>query len=339
MKKMTRRKIKMKWNKKETKQLKIFVLTAFGLPVLMGILMGFSYRQGNDVSVFANAHMFYPAAGVMLALLFTKEKEQKLPFKFYFGFLAATLVMIGICVASLFAPSLPWATLCSFPIIIFSIICLILLLFEKKDIRASYGLKFTGKKKAKSWLYVLLFFALYLLRTLIGCALEGQLNELLEIFSDPITYITIFTLIISFFLSYTAFFGEEYGWRYFFQPILQKRFGLKGGVILLGVFWGLWHLPLNIFFYSPDTWIISVIVQIVTCISFAIFFGYGYMKTENIWVPIIMHYINNNMIAVIGGVDSISNQVLRWVDIPLSILLDLIFIVFIFSGSYKPKTS
>lgn len=328
----------MKWNQTESRQLKIFVLTAFGLPVLMGILMGFSYHQGNDVSAFANAHMFYPAAGVMLAMILTKEKGQKLPLKFYVGFLATTIIMIGTCIASLFVPSLPWMVLCSFLLIIFSILCLILLLFEKKEVRSSYGLKFTGKKKARSWLYMLLFFALYLLRLFIGCALEGQTNELIEIFSDPVTYTTIFILIINFFLSYTAFFGEEYGWRFFFQPLLQKRFGLKTGVILLGVFWGLWHLPLNIFFYSPDTWLISITVQIITCISYAIFFGYGYMKTENIWVPVIMHYINNNMIAVISGADSISNQVLRWVDIPLSILLDLVFIAFIFTKVYKKET-
>ncbi len=328
----------MKWSQTESKQLKIFVLTAFGLPILMGILMGFSYYQGNDVSAFANAHMFYPAAGVILALLLTREREQKLPLKFYFGFLAATIVMIGMCIASLFVPSLPWAMLCSYPIIIFSILCFILLLCEKKELRASYGLKFTGKKKARSWMYVLLFFFLYLLRLFIGCALEGQMNELTEVFTDPATYFTMFILIINFFFSYTAFFGEEYGWRFFFQPLLQKRFGLKAGVILLGVFWGLWHLPLNIFFYSPDTWIISVIVQIITCISFAIFFGYGYAKTENIWVPVMMHYINNNMIAVVSGADAISGQVLRWVDIPLCAFYNLVFIVFLFSRVYKKET-
>ena len=90
----------MKFSSKEVKQLKIFVLTAFGLPILMGILMGYSYFKGNDVSIFANAHMYYPAAGVMLALLVTGGEDQKVPEKIYFGFLAAPGVIIAGCISS-----------------------------------------------------------------------------------------------------------------------------------------------------------------------------------------------------------------------------------------------
>ncbi len=327
----------MKWNKTEKKQLKIFALTAFGLPILMGIVMGFSYFQGNDVTAFPNAQMYYPAAGVMLALIFTKGKEEKFPKKFFTGFLITTAIMIVTAFASVAAPRLNWMMLGQYPIIILSIVCLILLLTEKKEIRAFYGLKFTGKKGAKSWLYVLLFFVLYLVRLLLSCVIEGQLSVFVDIFTEPSTYLMILILVINFVFSFTAFFGEEYGWRFFFQPLLQKRFGLKGGVVVLGVLWGLWHLPINIFYYSPDTWIISVVLQLITCISFAIFFGYGYMKTENIWVPVIMHYINNNMIAVLTGSADLGNQIYRWVDIPIAIVINLVFLVFIFSRAFKEK--
>ena len=42
-------------------------------------------------------------------------------------------------------------------------------------------------------------------------------------------------------------FGEEYGWRSYFQPLLQKKFGIVKGVLLFGVLWELWHLPMVIF--------------------------------------------------------------------------------------------
>ena len=328
----------MSFTEIEKKQLKIFVAVAFGLPVVMGVLMGISYYQGNDVSAFPNAHMFYPAAGVMLALLLTGDKEKPMPRKFYYTFLAATAVMIVCAIASVFAPQLGWMMLCQIPVIIFSVVCLVFLLIEKKEVCTAYGIRFAGKKGAKSGLYMLLFFVLYILRTFIALAIEGQTGAFVEIITSPDTYMMIVTLAVTFFLAFTAFFGEEYGWRFFFQPFLQKRFGKKGGVLLLGVFWGLWHLPINIFYYSPDTWFISVILQIITCVSFSIFFGYGYMKTENIWVPVVMHYINNNMIAVIGGADAIGGQVYRWKDIPLTLVLDVMFIVFIFSKVYRePK--
>lgn len=327
----------MKWNETEKKQLVIFMLTAFGLPILMGILMGISYCRGNDVSAFPAAQMYYPAAGVMLAMLFTKGKEDVLPKKFYIGFLIATAGMMVTAVCSVMIPQLDWAILSQFPMILFSIAELILLLFEKKEVRFRYGLNFLGKQKSKSWFYIMLFFILYIFRLLLSYVLEGEISAFVKILTNPMTYFMMLNLVISFFLSFSAFFGEEYGWRYFLQPILQKKFGLKGGVLLLGLAWGLWHLPINIFYYSPDTWIISVVLQIITCVSLAIFFGYGYLKTENIWVPVVMHYINNNMIAVLTGSADLGGRVYRWIDIPLTLLVDLVFILFLFSKEYRSK--
>lgn len=60
----------------EKKQLWIFLAVAFGMPIVMGILMGISFYRGNDVSVFPNAQMYYPAAGVMLAYILTRKKKR-----------------------------------------------------------------------------------------------------------------------------------------------------------------------------------------------------------------------------------------------------------------------
>lgn len=42
----------------------------------------------------------------------------------------------------------------------------------------------------------------------------------------------------------SALFWEEIGWRGFALPHMQARFGPLGGSLLLGLLWGLWHLPL-----------------------------------------------------------------------------------------------
>lgn len=61
---------------------------------------------------------------------------------------------------------------------------------------------------------------------------------------------TLFFLPLWAVLNLALMFGEEYGWRCYLQPILQNRFGPRRGVLLLGLLWGLWHLPLNLYYYS-----------------------------------------------------------------------------------------
>lgn len=44
--------------------------------------------------------------------------------------------------------------------------------------------------------------------------------------------------------------GEELGWRGLLQNQLIARFGLVGGIALLGVVWAYWHLPVNLAGYN-----------------------------------------------------------------------------------------
>ena len=44
----------------------IYVLMAYGLTYLMGILMWYGSTKGYDLTVFPTAQMMYPAAGVII---------------------------------------------------------------------------------------------------------------------------------------------------------------------------------------------------------------------------------------------------------------------------------
>ena len=139
-------------------------------------------------------------------------------------------------------------------------------------------------------------------------------------------------------LAFTPFFGEEYGWRYLLQPLMQKKFGNYKGIILAGIIWGIWHLPANMFLYSPETSFKSLVNQIIVCICYGIFFGFVYMKTNNIWLPVLIHYFNNNLIFVLSGSDDLGGQILTWGNIAVNaISFVIIYGLFILSKEYKKK--
>ena len=113
-------------------------------------------------------------------------------------------------------------------------------------------------------------------------------------------------------------------------------------MLILGVVWGLWHLPLDFFYYvTPDKGVVMTVNQIINCVTLGIFLGYAYMKTENIWVPVMIHFLNNNLVLVVSGAfsaDVLENQSVSWLDIPLALVMNgLIFGLFIFAKQYRGK--
>lgn len=327
----------MKLSQIQKKQLGIYVIIAYGITFLMGLPMGLGYNRGLDVSVFPNAQMMYPAAGVMLAYLITEKGKAELPKRFFITYLAATVLMLASAVGSVLLPDITWMGICNLVMVGGSVLAWIMLLTEKKEKRIAYGLK--GKNIKASVFCVLLFVGLYLLRAILSYAVSGQMSAVGEIAGNPMTWIMAGSLIINFFLVFIAFFGEEYGWRYYLQPLLQSRFGKRRGVILLGVVWGLWHLPVNFFYYSPGPGLISAAGQQITCITLGIFFAYAYMKTENIWVPVVLHFLNNNLVPIITGTysaDIIQGQTMSWADlIPLLVVNGVLFGGFLAAKEFR----
>ena len=80
--------------------------------------------------------------------------------------------------------------------------------------------------------------------------------------------------------------------------------------------------------------------QFVTCVSLGIFFAYVYMKTNNIWVPVMMHFLNNNLIMVLTGdatTQSMQGSVVSWSDIPIMIAGAVVFWIFAFTPTMRGK--
>lgn len=319
---------------KTKKQFIIFLLIAYGVTYLMGLLVWYGSAKSLDINAFANAQMFYPAAGVMLALLVTQWKDEDLPKPFFICFLAVTAVMIVCCIMSLAAPGEPmtvngqtvslWNLISQYVIIVGSVIGWVTLLISRWERREEYGLRWNNF--GASVFCIAVFLALYFGRAALSYIMDGQADMIAEIAKNPTAWLYLIVLPVNFLLAFMPFLGEEYGWRYYLQPLLQKKFGMRRGIFVLGLMWGLWHIFLDFFFYTtPDRGLVMTVSQIITCTGLGIFFAWTYMKTENIWVPTLLHYLNNNLILVVSNeysADVLQNQDVSWGMIPAALLLN-----------------
>lgn len=324
---------------KNKKQGLLFALLAYLLPFLLGGFIYYGKNKGMDISFFPQLQMLTPALGVLLAILVTEKELGK--------FKPVCITYLVFFILYLFA-SLASLSIKGFPIVlvkgilsivqgilssIFSIALLISIFRMPEDLRKSYQLDLFHKKRILGALGI--FLLLYFFRAFVSILLEGNSGEFLSYLSKERLYY-ILALIVNLPLSYIFFFGEEYGWRFYLQPLLQKKFGMVKGTLMVGILWGLWHLPLNLFFYSaPGSELMSFVNQLFVCISYGIFFSFAYNYSKSIWTPVLLHYFNNNLILLFAeNMDPsvIENQVLTWPSVLINGLLMLVlFGSFIFS--------
>ena len=90
------------------------------------------------------------------------------------------------------------------------------------------------------WAFALFAFALMYLGGLVLATLFSGSTLNLNLAQPLYMFVPLF--IMKFFLD--AGLGEELGWRGFLLPRLQARYSALVSSLIIGIVWGLWHLPL-----------------------------------------------------------------------------------------------
>ena len=337
------------------KKMIVFLAIAFGVDIIMIPLMKFGFDKGVDLSTFLVAQMMYPACGVILAKL-GSYNEGRLPKAAYVSVLFLGAVCMILSAVSVMMPigfdvqgveTSYYYLIESAVVVVFNIFFIIAVCACGKEKRENAGIRFHNP--GKSVLFILLHLVLYFTYALIAAVLLSRIAGVdFNIFTDYLAVIfseNAFALwgsvLLNLVLSFVIFFGEEYGWRYFLQPRMQKRFGTALGTILLGIAWGIWHVGADFMYYSSETGPQMLAVQMIACIAMGIFFGYAYMKTKNIWVPVAMHFFNNNLVTVLSGgntLGAVQNKVIGWSQIPVYIIGYAVMWAFIFTPTMLGKT-
>lgn len=89
-------------------------------------------------------------------------------------------------------------------------------------------------------------------------------------------------------------FGEEIGWRGFALPRMLERFGALKTSLLLGLIWGLWHMPSDYIAYSSYGWLfipMFLLLGPVAMTAHSIIMTFIFKKTNgSVLLMVLYHY-------------------------------------------------
>lgn len=255
------------------KRILIFLAVTFGLtwayefgvvyPVSSGALTGIPPVAAQFVT---GAAMFFPAIGVLITRLVTREGfknslikpkrfRQSAPWFAVAWFGPAILAILGAAVYFLvfsqdFDPSMST------------------IIASQQQLAASSGVGEVSADQLKMMLSVQLLVAIFLAPAL-----------------------NIFTT-----------FGEEWGWRGYLVPKMATHLRIVPTLLVTGVIWGLWHAPLTIIGHNygvgyPGWPFVGIAAMCVFCIVLGIFLTYVTVRTGSVLAAAIGHGAVNGFVA------------------------------------------
>ncbi|MHA1192743.1 MAG: lysostaphin resistance A-like protein [Promethearchaeota archaeon] len=135
--------------------------------------------------------------------------------------------------------------------------------------------------KVESWRFALLWFSLYVL--------IGSRNT----FGVVVSWYQLLIFL------YSNAFLEEFLFRAIIQSKLERALGQKKAIIYQGFIFMIIHIPVNAVQLSLNGDLFRFFSQFGLQLLNGIIFGVIFLKTRNIWMSIICHYLNNWLGAII----------------------------------------
>ncbi len=109
--------------------------------------------------------------------------------------------------------------------------------------------------------------------------------------------------------------GEELGWRGYALPRLQVAYGPLAASLLIGVVWGVWHLPIWLWSSSSDgaAFVAQFGLFVVDIGAFSVIFTWVYNHTgASMWMVVLLHAAvtaSYNSILVLLGPASVGTWI------------------------------
>lgn len=263
----------METNKKlETKRILIYLALTFTITYSFCFFVIYPLNTSDNVrtnldsitTLLIAAIMFFPALGVLLTRLITKEgfKNAWLHPHFKGNIKTYLLAYFGPGVLTLLGTALHF--------IIFP-----------DDFDSSFGFLNTMLESAgaSADTYPMSLSTLILIQALTG------------LFFGPL-------------MNFLTCFGEEWGWRGYLLPKMSEKLPLIPMLLVNGVIWGLWHAPITALGHNygvgyPGFPFTGIAAMCVFCIVVGAFLSYVSLKTQSC-IPAVLGHGAINSIAGIG---------------------------------------
>ena len=105
--------------------------------------------------------------------------------------------------------------------------------------------------------------------------------------------------------------GEEFGWRGYALPAMQKRFGILPASLLLGLIWGMWHLPSDYMAYSSYGWLfipVFLLLGPVNLTAHSVIMTFIYYRTKGSVLAMILYHYTITMTGILAPSFSFSGM-------------------------------
>ena len=110
--------------------------------------------------------------------------------------------------------------------------------------------------------------------------------------------------------------GEEIGWRGYLLPKLREIYSDRIALVITGIIWGMWHLPVIVMGHNYGTDYIGypylgILAMIFFCVVLGIIMGYATIKIDSVIPAAMIHStINAGAMLPILLIDKPSNTLL-----------------------------
>jgi membrane protease YdiL (CAAX protease family) len=119
--------------------------------------------------------------------------------------------------------------------------------------------------------------------------------------------------------AFPGVFAEELGWRGFALPRLQERYSALLSSVVLGIFWGLWHIPLFVYFENA---LPTLIMEVLTFVPAAVLYTWVYNNTRgSLLLVSLLHLAEQLTNSFLGTLPTYTDEVLTWALATFVILL------------------